>query len=224
VSRNTGDQQLRDRSFIFTAAGKVTKLTLSDDLDNASYWNVASGRATAAERRRWRMPILVSCSCGKQYQVREEYAGRSGRCPACGRKGVLPQKTKGVSVMAHRRRLWTLFLIVLAMMAGGFVVLLVASALFDLSRGYPVPPERFLSQATQVHSSMTYEEVTTSISLYSDVEWYNEDRLLVYILEPDRSHVLPRPTLLVWVQFDSEFRVSAVGTYGPDSPRRRTPM
>src|SRR4051794_27375237 len=30
------------------------------------------------------MAIQVSCQCGKQLRVKDEYAGRKGKCPACG--------------------------------------------------------------------------------------------------------------------------------------------
>ncbi|WP_406699843.1 DUF1559 domain-containing protein [Singulisphaera sp. Ch08] len=36
------------------------------------------------------MAILVLCDCGKQFQTREEYAGRRARCSACGREFNLP--------------------------------------------------------------------------------------------------------------------------------------
>lgn len=31
-----------------------------------------------------RMPIELTCSCGKRLQVSEEFSGRQGQCPACG--------------------------------------------------------------------------------------------------------------------------------------------
>jgi hypothetical protein len=36
------------------------------------------------------MPIDVSCACGRRLRIAEEYAGRQGRCPACGRTFDLP--------------------------------------------------------------------------------------------------------------------------------------
>ena len=30
------------------------------------------------------MPISVTCSCGKSFCVRDEHAGKRGRCPSCG--------------------------------------------------------------------------------------------------------------------------------------------
>src|SRR6516162_6822273 len=30
------------------------------------------------------MPVPVSCSCGKQFKVADEYAGRRIKCPGCG--------------------------------------------------------------------------------------------------------------------------------------------
>jgi hypothetical protein len=36
------------------------------------------------------MPIQLSCPCGKRLQVGEENAGKSGRCPACGRVLEIP--------------------------------------------------------------------------------------------------------------------------------------
>ena len=37
------------------------------------------------------MPILVTCECGKQFQTKDENAGRNARCPECGRELVIPQ-------------------------------------------------------------------------------------------------------------------------------------
>jgi hypothetical protein len=39
------------------------------------------------------MPIVVSCECGRRLQVREEFAGRRGQCPSCGRTFDLPSAT-----------------------------------------------------------------------------------------------------------------------------------
>jgi len=36
------------------------------------------------------MPINVHCDCGKTLRVKDEYAGRSGKCPACGRRVDVP--------------------------------------------------------------------------------------------------------------------------------------
>ena len=45
------------------------------------------------------MPIIVTCQCGKQYPVKDEYAGKAGRCPACGRvmrvSGPSPVSSEG---------------------------------------------------------------------------------------------------------------------------------
>jgi hypothetical protein len=30
------------------------------------------------------MPIIVTCSCGRQFKAKEEFAGQQARCPACG--------------------------------------------------------------------------------------------------------------------------------------------
>jgi hypothetical protein len=54
------------------------------------------------------MPIELSCSCGKQLQVSEEFSGRQGQCPACGgllripeRKDTMPTETPSSDVAAQ---------------------------------------------------------------------------------------------------------------------------
>ena len=38
------------------------------------------------------MPITVTCEgCGKKLRVKDELAGRKGKCPACGTVLVIPQ-------------------------------------------------------------------------------------------------------------------------------------
>jgi hypothetical protein len=36
------------------------------------------------------MPILVDCLCGRKLRVRDDYAGKQGHCPACGRAVDIP--------------------------------------------------------------------------------------------------------------------------------------
>jgi hypothetical protein len=36
------------------------------------------------------MPIVVSCTCGRRLRIGDEYAGREGQCPACGRTFDIP--------------------------------------------------------------------------------------------------------------------------------------
>lgn len=36
------------------------------------------------------MPITVTCTCGKQYQVANEHAGKSFTCKACNLIGIVP--------------------------------------------------------------------------------------------------------------------------------------
>ena len=36
------------------------------------------------------MPIQVACKCGKQFQTRDENAGRRARCPECGNDLIVP--------------------------------------------------------------------------------------------------------------------------------------
>src|SRR5215831_9093126 len=43
------------------------------------------------------MPIDLTCSCGRQLRVADEYAGRQGRCPACGAVLEIPQRDALVS-------------------------------------------------------------------------------------------------------------------------------
>lgn len=40
------------------------------------------------------MPITVTCTCGKQYQVANEHAGKSFTCKACNTKGTVPVGTE----------------------------------------------------------------------------------------------------------------------------------
>ena len=35
--------------------------------------------------------ISVACECGKKFQTKPEYAGRRGKCPACGRVLIVPK-------------------------------------------------------------------------------------------------------------------------------------
>jgi len=37
------------------------------------------------------VPILVTCSCGKQFQTKDENAGRRARCPDCGHELIIPK-------------------------------------------------------------------------------------------------------------------------------------
>ena len=43
------------------------------------------------------MPIDLTCSCGRQLRVADEFAGRQGRCPACGAVLEIPQRETFVS-------------------------------------------------------------------------------------------------------------------------------
>jgi hypothetical protein len=36
------------------------------------------------------MSVVVDCKCGRQFKVKEEYAGRKGHCPACGTQFTVP--------------------------------------------------------------------------------------------------------------------------------------
>jgi hypothetical protein len=36
------------------------------------------------------MPIVLTCACGRRLQIRDEYAGQEGKCPACGRTFDIP--------------------------------------------------------------------------------------------------------------------------------------
>ncbi len=37
------------------------------------------------------MAIVLSCECGRKLQVKEEFAGQEGKCPACGRTMLIPE-------------------------------------------------------------------------------------------------------------------------------------
>ncbi len=41
------------------------------------------------------MPILVNCKCGKQFQTKDENAGRRARCPECGTGLIIPNPGGG---------------------------------------------------------------------------------------------------------------------------------
>jgi hypothetical protein len=43
------------------------------------------------------MSITLTCSCGKQLQVADEFAGRQGRCPVCGGLLEIPERAAVVS-------------------------------------------------------------------------------------------------------------------------------
>ena len=45
----------------------------------------------AAEPGESQMPIDVSCSCGKSFSVPDHFAGKSGKCKACGARLVIPE-------------------------------------------------------------------------------------------------------------------------------------
>src|SRR4051794_2969699 len=36
------------------------------------------------------MPIQAVCACGKRFNVKEEHAGKRGKCPGCGAAVVIP--------------------------------------------------------------------------------------------------------------------------------------
>jgi DNA-directed RNA polymerase subunit RPC12/RpoP len=36
------------------------------------------------------MSIVVSCQCGKQFKVKDEFAGKKGKCPSCGNRFIVP--------------------------------------------------------------------------------------------------------------------------------------
>jgi hypothetical protein len=36
------------------------------------------------------MPITVACNCGKRFRVRDEHAGKRGKCPSCGAAVTIP--------------------------------------------------------------------------------------------------------------------------------------
>src|SRR6516225_1285115 len=46
------------------------------------------------------MSIDLTCSCGRQLRVADEFAGRQGRCPACGAILEIPQRDALVSPSA----------------------------------------------------------------------------------------------------------------------------
>lgn len=42
------------------------------------------------------MPIRFTCSCGQQLQTAEEHAGRTVRCPTCGKDNTVPDLLQAV--------------------------------------------------------------------------------------------------------------------------------
>lgn len=41
------------------------------------------------------MPITVTCQCGKRFRVKDKYAGKRGRCPACRAPVTIPRAAAG---------------------------------------------------------------------------------------------------------------------------------
>ena len=41
------------------------------------------------------MPITLNCACGKQYPVKDEFAGQRVKCPGCGQVLTIPGVKKG---------------------------------------------------------------------------------------------------------------------------------
>jgi hypothetical protein len=46
------------------------------------------------------MPILATCPCGKKYQLKDEFAGRRAKCPACGRVFQIPGRQSAAGTAA----------------------------------------------------------------------------------------------------------------------------
>lgn len=44
------------------------------------------------------MPIVFSCQCGKKLQAKEEYAGKSVKCPGCGQVVKIPAVASGTPI------------------------------------------------------------------------------------------------------------------------------
>ena len=40
------------------------------------------------------MSIVARCQCGKSFKVKDEYAGKKGKCPDCGQVVVIPKATR----------------------------------------------------------------------------------------------------------------------------------
>jgi hypothetical protein len=49
------------------------------------------------EKGDWKMPIELTCPCGKRLQAPDDYSGRQGRCPACGRLLTIPGRNDAVA-------------------------------------------------------------------------------------------------------------------------------
>lgn len=47
------------------------------------------------------MPISVTCTCGKKLSVKDELAGKRGKCPACGAMLSIPQPPKPAAIPAE---------------------------------------------------------------------------------------------------------------------------
>lgn len=46
------------------------------------------------------MSIAVTCQCGESFRVKDEYAGKKGKCPACGHTLFVPRQSDAVAVKA----------------------------------------------------------------------------------------------------------------------------
>ena len=57
----------------------------------------ADGMNDAPDLETSPVPIMVTCSCGKQFQTKVENAGRRARCPECGKELIVPGVGVGAS-------------------------------------------------------------------------------------------------------------------------------
>ncbi len=107
------------------------------------------------------MAIRFSCPCGRQFQVKDEEAGKRGKCPSCGRKVLIPtpehdlmkrssaeppSRKKGIPVDGRRRRPGSSRAVNPILLVGGLVltgVVILSAGLFVLS-GVRAEPQQIV--------------------------------------------------------------------------------
>lgn len=48
------------------------------------------------------MPVLVRCTCGSEYNLKDEYAGKLVQCPRCGQNLLVPSSEEEEEIPLHR--------------------------------------------------------------------------------------------------------------------------
>jgi hypothetical protein len=95
------------------------------------------------------MSLSRQCECGKHLRVGDEHAGKSVKCPQCGRVHLLPvPRAAEPSRRGDGSGLWIVALVLLPVLlgAGALVILLGVAALFFLA-GRPTAPPNLAAEA-----------------------------------------------------------------------------